>query len=135
MKTSQRQYRVPERVESCWQTPPEGGHTIIPGQWVMIKSFRNKPLEPKWYGPHQVMLITAAAVLCQGRKAGLMCHTVKLFPPYRDRIGHTTSEEPREEPNATGFGGQPCGEDPHRPSPSTSPSLPHCSLGVAGIEK
>ncbi|KAL0146487.1 hypothetical protein M9458_058118, partial [Cirrhinus mrigala] len=35
-----------ERVESCWQNPPEGGHTIIPGQWVMIKSFRNKPLEP-----------------------------------------------------------------------------------------
>ncbi|KAL0149725.1 hypothetical protein M9458_055008, partial [Cirrhinus mrigala] len=20
-----------ERVESCWQNPPEGGHTIIPG--------------------------------------------------------------------------------------------------------
>ncbi len=57
-----------ERVESCWQTPPEGRHTIIPGQWVMIKAFRNKPLEPKWYGPHQVMLITAAAVMCQGRK-------------------------------------------------------------------
>ncbi len=57
-----------ERVESCWQTPPEGGHTIVPGQWVMIKTFKNKPLEPKWYGPHQVMLITAAAVLCQGRK-------------------------------------------------------------------
>ncbi len=32
-----------ERVESCWQTPPEGGHTIVPGQWVMIKAFRNKP--------------------------------------------------------------------------------------------
>ncbi len=26
-----------ERVESCWQTPPEGGHTIVPGQWVMIR--------------------------------------------------------------------------------------------------
>ncbi len=33
-----------ERVESCWQTPPEGGHTIVPGQWVMIKAFKNKPL-------------------------------------------------------------------------------------------
>ncbi len=29
-----------ERVESCWQTPPEGGHTIVPGQWVMIKAFK-----------------------------------------------------------------------------------------------
>ncbi len=35
-----------ERVESCWQTPPEGGQTIVPGQWVMIMAFKNKPLEP-----------------------------------------------------------------------------------------
>ncbi len=70
-----------ERVESCWQTPPEGGHTIIPGQWVMIKAFRNKPLEPKWYGPHQVMLITAAAVLCQGRKTWTHVSHCKVVPP------------------------------------------------------
>ncbi len=70
-----------ERVESCWQTPPEGGHTLIPGQWVMIKAFRNKPLEPKWYGPHQVMLITAAAVLCQGRKTWTHVSHCKVVPP------------------------------------------------------
>ncbi len=70
-----------ERIESCWQTPPEGGHTIIPGQWVMIKAFRNKPLEPKWYGPHQVMLITAAAVLCQGRKTWTHVSHCKVVPP------------------------------------------------------
>ncbi len=70
-----------ERVESCWQTPPEGGHTIVPGQWVMIKSFKNKPLEPKWYGPHQVMLITAAAVLCQGRKTWTHVSHCKVVPP------------------------------------------------------
>ncbi len=70
-----------ERVESCWQTPPEGGHTIIPGQWVMIKVFRNKPLEPKWYGPHQVMLITAAAVMCQGRKTWAHVSHCKVLPP------------------------------------------------------
>ncbi len=70
-----------ERVESCWQTPPEGGHTIVPGQWVMIKAFKNKPLEPKWYGPHQVMLITAAAVLCQGRKTWTHVSHIKVVPP------------------------------------------------------
>ncbi len=70
-----------ERVESCWQTPPEGGHTIVPGQWVMIKAFKNKPLEPKWYGPHQVMLITAAAVLCQGRKTWTHVSHCKVVPP------------------------------------------------------
>ncbi len=70
-----------ERVESCWQTPPEGGHTIIPGQWVMIKAFKNKPLEPKWYGPHQVMLITAAAVMCQGRKTWTHVSHSRIVPP------------------------------------------------------
>ncbi len=70
-----------ERVESCWQTPPEGGHTIVPGQWVMIKAFRNKPLEPKWYRPHQVMLITAAAVMCQGRKTWAHVSHGKVVPP------------------------------------------------------
>ncbi len=70
-----------ERVDSCWQTPPEGGHTIVPGQWVMIKAFRNKPLEPKWYGPHQVMLITAAAVMCQGRKTWAHVSHGKVVPP------------------------------------------------------
>ncbi len=70
-----------ERVESCWQTPPEGGQTIIPGQWVMIKAFKNKPLEPKWYGPHQVMLITAAAVLCQGRKTWTHVSHCRVVPP------------------------------------------------------
>ncbi len=70
-----------ERVESGWQTPPEGGHTIIPGQWVMIKAFKNKPLEPKWYGPHQVMLITAAAVLCQGRKTWTHVSHCNVVPP------------------------------------------------------
>ena len=70
-----------ESVESCWQMPPEGGHTIIQDQWVMIKSFRNKPLEPKWQVPHQVMLITAAAVLCQGRKALTHVSHCKVVPP------------------------------------------------------
>ncbi len=70
-----------ERVESCWQTPPEGGHTIVPGQWVMIKAFKNKPLEPKWYGPHQVMLITAAAVMCQGRKTWTHVSHSRIVPP------------------------------------------------------
>ncbi len=51
------------------------------GQWVMIKAFRNKPLEPKWYGPHQVMLITAAAVLCEGRKTWTHVSHCKVVPP------------------------------------------------------
>ncbi len=46
-----------------------------------LASGRNKPLEPKWYGPHQVMLITAAAVLCQGRKTWTHVSHCKVVPP------------------------------------------------------
>ncbi len=45
------------------------------------KGVQNKPLEPKWYGPHQVMLITAAAVLCQGRKTWTHVSHCKVVPP------------------------------------------------------
>ncbi len=40
------------------------------------KAFRNKPLEPKWYGPHQVMLITAAAVFVSGKENLDSCVTL-----------------------------------------------------------
>ncbi len=33
-----------ERVESCWQTPPEGGHTIVPGQWVHDKGIQKQAI-------------------------------------------------------------------------------------------
>ncbi len=58
----------------------DGSAQVIEGN-SMIKAFRNKPLEPKWYGPHQVMLITAAAVLCQGRKTWTHVSHCKVVPP------------------------------------------------------
>ncbi len=45
------------------------------------KVIQKQPLEPKWHGPHQVMLITAAAVLCQGRKAWTHVSHCKVVPP------------------------------------------------------
>lgn len=70
-----------DRVTACWQPPPEGGHAIIPGQWVMIRSFKSKPLEPKWQGPYQVLLVTDAAVLCQGKKTWIHVSHCKVIPP------------------------------------------------------
>ncbi len=58
----------------------DGSAQVIEGN-SMIKAVRNKPLEPKWYGPHQVMLITAAAVLCQGRKTWTHVSHCKVVPP------------------------------------------------------
>lgn len=70
-----------DRVAACWQHPPEGGHAIIPGQWVMIRSFKSKPLEPKWQGPYQVLLVTDAVVLYQGKKTWTHVSHCKVIPP------------------------------------------------------
>lgn len=70
-----------DRVAACWQPPPEGGHVLIPGQWVMIRSFKSKTLEPRWQGPYQVFLVTDAAVLCGGKKTWTHVSHCKVVPP------------------------------------------------------
>ncbi|KAL7872470.1 hypothetical protein SRHO_G00074530 [Serrasalmus rhombeus] len=41
------------QVNSAWSKPAEGGHTIIPGQWVMVRKHDRQSLEPRWDGPYQ----------------------------------------------------------------------------------
>lgn len=46
------------------QTPPLDFnlHNINPGDWVLIKSWKEKSLNPSWEGPFQVQLTTETAV-------------------------------------------------------------------------
>ena len=68
-------------VREVWAKPPEGGHAVVPGQWVMIKNHVAGPLEEKRKGPFQVLLITDAAVLCQGCKMLYNASHCKIVPP------------------------------------------------------
>lgn len=76
-----------KQVEVAWQDPPKGGHSLVPGQWVMIKKFVGSPLSPKWEGPFQIILTTDAAVKCQGRKTWTHVQHCKLVPPPAGQEG------------------------------------------------
>lgn len=37
-------------------------HQVQPGDWVLVRSWKENPLIPKWEGPYQVLITTDAAV-------------------------------------------------------------------------
>jgi hypothetical protein len=55
------------QVKEAWGITPEGGHDVVPGQWVMVKEYVTDALGPKWEGPCQVLLLTRSAVKIQGK--------------------------------------------------------------------
>ena len=50
------------QVKEAWAEPPEGGHSLVPGQWVMIHKPQRLALEAKYEGPYQILLVTRSAV-------------------------------------------------------------------------
>ncbi|KAG9281519.1 hypothetical protein AMEX_G33 [Astyanax mexicanus] len=68
------------QVSNAWGRPSEGGHTIIPGQWVMVRRHDKQSLEPRWDGPYQVLLITDSAVKCEGKKTWIHVSHCKVVP-------------------------------------------------------
>ncbi|XP_072898919.1 uncharacterized protein [Hemitrygon akajei] len=46
------------------QTPPLDFalHQIVPGDWVLVRTWKPEKLQPQWEGPFQVLLTTEAAV-------------------------------------------------------------------------
>ncbi|XP_040203757.1 uncharacterized protein LOC120935764 [Rana temporaria] len=68
------------------QLDPEldtGTHKLVPGDWVLVKKFvRKHPLEPRYDGPFQVLLITATSVKVAGKNTWIHAsHCKKVTIP------------------------------------------------------
>ncbi|KAM4702033.1 uncharacterized protein O3C94_002961 [Discoglossus pictus] len=58
-----------------------GTHQLLPGDWVLVKKFvRKTPLEPRYEGPFQVLLITATSVKLEGKATWVHASHCKKVP-------------------------------------------------------
>ncbi|KAM4622365.1 uncharacterized protein O3C94_020196 [Discoglossus pictus] len=58
-----------------------GTHQLLPGDWVLVKRFvRKTPLEPRYEGPFQVLLITATSVKLEGKATWVHASHCKKVP-------------------------------------------------------
>lgn len=59
-----------------------GTHSLQPGDWVVIKRFVRRHLEPRYDGPYQVLLTTATSIKVEGKPNWIHAsHCKKVFPP------------------------------------------------------
>ncbi|XP_040198331.1 uncharacterized protein LOC120931186 [Rana temporaria] len=62
-----------------------GTHSILPGDWVMVKKFlRKHSLEPRYDGPFQVLLTTATSVKLAGKNTWIHASHCKKAPVPED---------------------------------------------------
>lgn len=54
-------------------------HNINPGDWVLVRSWKEKSLAPRWEGPFQVLLTIEEAVRTEERG---WTHSGRVRNPY-----------------------------------------------------
>lgn len=55
-------------------------HSIEPGDWVLICTWKDELFQPKWNGPQQVLLMTNTAVKLEGIRSWIRYSLVKKVP-------------------------------------------------------
>ncbi|KAG6935246.1 Pr gag-pro-pol, partial [Chelydra serpentina] len=71
------------QVRVAWPTEPtsDACHNLEPGDWVYVRHHHRKhALEPRWKGPHQVLLTTQMAVKLSGIAAWIHVSQCKKAP-------------------------------------------------------
>ena len=72
------------QVKEAWVEPPEGGHSLVPGQWVMIHKPQRIPLEAKYEGPYQILLVTPSAIRVANKTKWIHASHCKLVDAPTD---------------------------------------------------
>ena len=68
------------QVKEAWGEEVPGGHSMVPGMYVMVKKFVRRSLDPHWEGPYQILLVTNSALRLAGRKNWIHASSCKLAP-------------------------------------------------------
>ena len=76
------------QVKEAWGEPPEGGHSLVPGQWVMIHKPQWLALEAKYERPYQTLLVTPSTVCVAKKSKWLHASHCKLVdaPTWREGL-------------------------------------------------
>ncbi|RMC04180.1 hypothetical protein DUI87_18999 [Hirundo rustica rustica] len=66
-------------------------HNVHPGEWVLVKTWKEQSLTPQWEGPFQVLLMTEAAIRTKERG---WIHASRIKGPVEEPKEWTITSEP-----------------------------------------
>ncbi|RMB99777.1 hypothetical protein DUI87_23779 [Hirundo rustica rustica] len=66
-------------------------HNVHPGEWVLVKTWKEQSLTPQWEGPFQVLLTTEAAIRTKERG---WIHASRIKGPVDEPKEWTITSEP-----------------------------------------
>ncbi|XP_050824224.1 uncharacterized protein LOC127058349 [Gopherus flavomarginatus] len=56
-------------------------HSLQPGDFVLVRTWKDKPLQEKWKGPYLVLLVSHTAAKVEGHKSWIHYSRLKAVPP------------------------------------------------------
>uniref|UniRef100_A0A452HY35 Integrase-type domain-containing protein n=1 Tax=Gopherus agassizii TaxID=38772 RepID=A0A452HY35_9SAUR len=56
-------------------------HFLQPGDFVLVRTWKDEPLQEKWKGPYLVLLVSHTAAKVEGHKSWIPYSRLKAVPP------------------------------------------------------